>query len=64
MADLTYGGIVLESASKQIRYKLFVTDDGKLATVRLFHNEDGSWKPKGSDARVLANFNSEGHFFT
>jgi|BogFormECP03_OM2_1039629.scaffolds.fasta_scaffold86309_1 hypothetical protein len=63
MAEMIHSEIVLESANKQVRYKLFVTDDGKLATLRLFHKEDGSWKPKGSDAKVLAIFNSEGHFF-
>jgi len=60
MAEMIHGEIVLESANKQIRYKLFVRDDGRLSTVRLFQNQDGSWKPKGTDDRVLANIDANG----
>ena len=63
MADMTCGEIVLESANKQIRYKLFVTDAGALATVRLFPDPDGSWKPKVDYYKILASFNSDGHYF-
>jgi hypothetical protein len=64
MADLTHGEIVLESANKQNQYMLFVTDDGRLATVRLFRNQDGSWKPKGADYKVLANIDFSGKAWT
>ena len=58
MADIK-SEIVLESANKQIRYKLLVMDDGKLAAVRLFEDPDGNWKPKG-DYAVLATIDANG----
>jgi hypothetical protein len=59
MANMIHSEIVLESAHKQIRYKLFVTDEGRLASVRLFQSQDGSWKPKG-DFAVLATIDANG----
>jgi hypothetical protein len=63
MSDVNCGDIVLESENKRNQYRLSVTDDGKLVAVRLFHNPDGSWKPKGSDYKVLANIGVDGRAF-
>jgi hypothetical protein len=61
MDSFIYGEIVLQSENKQNRYRLFVTEDGRLAAVRLFHDaKDGGWKPKGSDHKVLANIDASG----
>ncbi|MDO8433279.1 MAG: hypothetical protein Q7S58_12805 [Candidatus Binatus sp.] len=50
----TYGEVVLESANGHHRYKLFITDEGRLAAVRLFPEPlEGSWKSKGMP-KILA----------